>query len=148
MLNKVTLIGRLGAEPETRVTPTGATITNLRLATTERWKDPQGQKQERTEWHRIILFGRLAEVAPRYLHKGSLIYVEGRIQTRKWQDKTGADRYTTEIVAQEMTMLDPKPATASSPSPPGGEGPGERGNPAPPTAFPGADDFDDSDIPF
>jgi len=105
-VNKVILIGNLGADPETRYMPSGAAVTNLRLATTDQWRDRQsGEQQERTEWHRVVLFGRLAEVAAEYLRKGSQVYIEGRLQTRKWQGQDGADRYTTEVVANDMQML-------------------------------------------
>jgi single-strand DNA-binding protein len=105
-INKVILIGHLGADPETRAMPSGMTVANLRLATTESWKDKQsGEQQERTEWHNVALFGRLGEIAAEYLHKGSQVYIEGRLRTRKWQDKEGRDRYTTEIVGNEMQML-------------------------------------------
>jgi single-strand DNA-binding protein len=105
-VNKVILIGNLGNEPEIRYTAGGAAIANISLATAESWKDKEsGEQQERTEWHRIVFFGRLAEIVGEYLHKGSQIYVEGRLQTRKWQDKEGHDRYSTEIVANEMQML-------------------------------------------
>lgn len=106
-LNKVLLIGNLGRDPETRFLPSGGAVCNFSIATTESWKDKAtGQKQEKTEWHNITMYGRLAEIAGQYLKKGSSVYVEGRLQTRKWQDKqTGADRYTTEIVADEMKML-------------------------------------------
>jgi single-strand DNA-binding protein len=105
-INKVILIGHLGADPETRAMPSGMTVANLRLATTESWKDKQsGEQQERTEWHNIALFGRLGEIAAEYLRKGSQVYIEGRLRTRKWQDKEGRDRYTTEIVGNEMQML-------------------------------------------
>jgi single-strand DNA-binding protein len=106
-VNKVILVGNLGADPETRFLPSGGSVTNVRLATSESWKDKQtGQPQERTEWHRVVFFNRLAEVAGEYLRKGSKIYVEGSIRTRKWQDQSGQDRYTTEIVGNEMQMLD------------------------------------------
>jgi single-strand DNA-binding protein len=106
-VNKVILVGNLGADPETRFMPSGGSVTNLRLATSESWKDKQtGQPQERTEWHRVVFFNRLAEVAAEYLRKGSKVYVEGSIRTRKWQDQSGQDRYTTEIVGSEMQMLD------------------------------------------
>jgi single-strand DNA-binding protein len=106
-VNKVILVGNLGADPETRFMPSGGSVTNLRLATSESWKDKQtGQPQERTEWHRVVFFNRLAEVAAEYLKKGSKVYVEGSIRTRKWQDQSGQDRYTTEIVGSEMQMLD------------------------------------------
>ena len=105
-INKVILIGHLGADPETRYMPSGGAVTNLRLATTESWKDKQsGEQQERTEWHRVAIFGRLAEIAAEYLRKGSHVYIEGRLRTRKWQDNQGNDRYSTEIVANEMQML-------------------------------------------
>lgn len=109
MLNKVTLIGRLGADPEVKYLPTGGAVTNLSLATTRRWKDKQsGERRDETEWHRVTFFNRIAEIAGEYLKKGSLIYVEGRIRTRKWQDQNGQDRYTTEIIAEQMQMLDSK----------------------------------------
>ena len=105
-INKVILIGHLGADPETRAMPSGMTVANMRLATTESWKDKQsGEQQERTEWHNVALFGRLGEIAAEYLRKGSQVYIEGRLRTRKWQDKEGRDRYTTEIVANDMQML-------------------------------------------
>jgi single-strand DNA-binding protein len=106
-VNKVILIGNLGADPETRAMPSGASVANLRIATTENWKDrTSGENQERTEWHRVALFGKLAEIASEYLRKGSQVYIEGSLRTRKWQDKQGNDRYTTEIIANEMQMLD------------------------------------------
>ncbi|RLA38709.1 MAG: single-stranded DNA-binding protein [Gammaproteobacteria bacterium] len=107
-INKVILIGNLGQDPDTRFMPSGGAVTNLTIATSETWKDKQtGQPQERTEWHRVVFFNRLAEIAGEYLKKGSKVYIEGSLRTRKWQDKsTGADRYTTEIVANEMQMLD------------------------------------------
>ena len=124
-VNKVILVGNLGADPETRYTAGGSAVTNVRLATTDSWKDKQsGEQQERTEWHRVVFWGRLAEICAEYLRKGSQIYVEGRIQTRKWQDNDGQDRWSTEIVGNEMQML-------------GGRGGGQS---AP-------QDFDD-DIPF
>ena len=105
-VNKVILIGNLGNDPDTRYTAGGAAVANVSLATTDSWRDKEtGEQQDRTEWHRVVFFGRLAEIVSEYLHKGSQIYVEGRIQTRKWQDKDGNDRYTTEIVANEMQML-------------------------------------------
>ena len=106
-INKVFLIGNLGNDPETRYTQSGAAVTNISLATSETWKDKDtGQPQERTEWHRVVFFGRLAEISGEYLRKGSKVYIEGSLKTRKWQDQTGQDRYTTEIVAGEMQMLD------------------------------------------
>jgi single-strand DNA-binding protein len=107
-VNKVILIGHLGAEPETRFLPSGEAVTNIRLATSETWKDKAGAKQEHTEWHRVGFFGKLAEIAGEYLKKGSACYVEGRIRTRKWQDKEGQDKYSTEIVADRMQMLSSK----------------------------------------
>lgn len=105
-LNKVMLIGHLGADPESRSMPSGSTVTNIRMATTEAWKDRNtGEQQERTEWHRVSMFGKLGEIAAEYLRKGSQVYIEGKLQTRKWQDKEGNDRYSTEIVASEMQML-------------------------------------------
>lgn len=106
MLNKVILIGNLGADPEIRYMPSGGAVANVNLATTMRWKDKQsGERKETTEWHRVVFFNRLAEIAGEYLKKGSQIYVEGRLQTRKWQGQDGQDRYTTEIIAGEMHML-------------------------------------------
>ena len=105
-VNKVILVGNLGADPETRYMPKGDAVTNVRLATTDSWKDKaSGEKKEITEWHRVVFYRRLAEIAGEYLRKGSSVYVEGRIRTRKWQDKDGQDRYTTEIEATEMQML-------------------------------------------
>lgn len=106
-VNKVILIGNLGADPESRVMPSGGSVTNLSIATSESWTDRNtNQRQERTEWHRVVLFNRLAEVAAQYLRKGSKVYIEGSIRTRKWQDQSGQDRYSTEIVANNMQMLD------------------------------------------
>jgi len=137
-INKVILVGNLGADPETRYMPSGSAVTNLRLATSESWKDKQtGEQQERTEWHRVAMFGRLAEIAAEYLRKGSQIYVEGSLRTRKWQDKDGNDRYSTEIVANEMQMLGGR-ADQSAPA---------RSAPEPATAGPDDDVFND-DIPF
>jgi len=108
-VNKVIIVGNLGKDPETRYMPSGSAVTNLRIATTEAWKDKQtGEAQERTEWHSVAMFGRLAEIAAEYLRKGSQVYIEGKLRTRKWQDKEGKDRYTTEIVADEMQMLGSK----------------------------------------
>jgi single-strand DNA-binding protein len=105
-VNKVILIGNLGRDPETRYMPEGGAVTNISIATTDTWKDKSGEKQERTEWHRVVFFSRLAEIAGEYLKKGSQVYVEGSLRTRKWQDKeSGQDRYSTEIVANEMRML-------------------------------------------
>jgi single-strand DNA-binding protein len=104
-VNKVILVGNLGANPEMKFTQGGQAIANLRLATTERWTDRQGQKQEATEWHRVVLFGKTAEIAGQYLQKGRQVYIEGRIRTRQWQDQSGQKRYTTEIVGTNMTLL-------------------------------------------
>lgn len=128
-VNKVILIGNLGNEPEVRYTPNGSAVANVSLATSETWRDKQtGESQEKTEWHRIVFFNRLAEIVGQYLHKGSKIYVEGSLRTRKWVDKSGVERYTTEIVANEMHMLDSRQGggatgfdnryTASQPSEP------------------------------
>jgi single-strand DNA-binding protein len=155
-VNKVILIGNLGRDPETRYMPDGGAITNISIATTDTWKDKAGEKQEKTEWHRVAFFGRLAEIAGEYLKKGSQVYVEGRLQTRKWQDKDGNDKYTTEIVADRMQMLgsrqgmgggggdrEPPPDRAE-----GGAG-GQRAASAKPAGKAGGkfDDFED-DIPF
>jgi single-strand DNA-binding protein len=110
-VNKVILVGTLGKDPEVRSTANSATITNITLATSESWKDKNsGEKQERTEWHRVVFFNRLAEIAGEYLKKGSQVYIEGALRTRKWQDKDGQDKYTTEIVADEMQMLGGRPS--------------------------------------
>jgi single-strand DNA-binding protein len=158
-INKVILIGHLGADPETRAMPSGMTVANLRLATTESWKDKQsGEQQERTEWHNVALFGRLGEIAAEYLRKGSQVYIEGRLRTRKWQDKEGRDRYTTEIVGNEMQMLGGRGGAGGAASAGAGAG-AERYPEAPraeaaeqaPAGAAGAgatrDEFDD-DIPF
>jgi single-strand DNA-binding protein len=148
MLNKATLIGRVGKEPETRYLPNGEAVTNLSLATTENYKDKNGEKQEKTEWHNLTFYRRLAEVVGEYVKKGALIYVEGRIQTRKWQDKEGKDRYTTEIIVNEMKMLGSKPGAGGGSF----EVEDDRGSSAPaPRSAPAAkgnfDNFDDN-IPF
>ena len=111
MVNKAILIGRLGKDPEVRYTPDGAMVTNFNLATDEQWKDKNGEKVQKTEWHRIVAFGKLAEICGNYLVKGKLIFVEGRIQTRSWEDKDGVKRFTTEIVASNMQMLDSRGQT-------------------------------------
>src|SRR5690349_1994838 len=150
-VNKVILVGNLGADPETKYLPSGDAVTNIRIATTDRWKDKaSGEMKEATEWHRIAFFGRLAEVAGEYLKKGSQVYVEGRIRTRKWQDKDGQDRYSTEIVADAMQMLGSR-AGSGEPREPRGESAGAR--PAEAKAAPAkkpAGKFDDmeDDIPF
>jgi len=111
-INKVIIVGNLGADPETRYMPSGSAVTNLSVATSEQWKDKQtGEQKERTEWHKVAMFNRLAEIAAEYLRKGSQVYIEGKLRTRKWQDNQGQDRYTTEIVASEMQMLDSKDAS-------------------------------------
>ena len=149
-LNKVILIGNLGADPETRAMPSGTTVANLRVATSESWRDKQsGEQQERTEWHRVALFGRLGEVAAEYLRKGSQVYIEGSLRTRKWQDKQGQERYTTEIIANEMLMLGGRSSGASAAASEPRERPDMAepdGGRAEPTAR-GGNDFDD-DIPF
>jgi len=108
MVNKVILIGRLGADPEVRYTQDGSMVTNFRLATNEQWTDRNGEKMQKTEWHRIVTFGKLAEICGNYLSKGRLVYTEGRIQTRAWDDRDGNKRYTTEIIATNMQILEPK----------------------------------------
>lgn len=148
-INKVILVGNLGADPETRYTAGGAAVTNIRLATSESWRDKQsGEQQERTEWHRVVFFNRLAEIAGEYLRKGRQVYIEGSIRTRKWQDQSGQDRYTTEIVANEMQMLGNREGDMGAPS----GGGGFRDNAAkqqPEKATEVADDgFVDDDIPF
>jgi len=155
-VNKAILIGRLGKDPETRYMTNGEAVTNVSLATSENYKDKSGEKQERTEWHNLVFYRRLAEIAGEYLKKGSMIYVEGRIQTRKWQDKEGKDRYTTEIIVNEMTMLGSKSAgggsfevvenqVQSSSSAPARSAPAAK--PAASAAKGNFDNFDD-DIPF
>jgi len=147
-VNKVILVGRLGKDPETRYMTSGEAVTNATLATSENWKDKSGEKQERTEWHNLVFYRRLAEIAGEYLKKGSQVYIEGKIQTRKWQDKEGKDRYTTEIVVNEMQMLGAKSGgggfevvdrPASSSAAPAASAPAKSGG--------GFDNFDD-DIPF
>jgi single-strand DNA-binding protein len=118
MLNKTMLIGNLGADVETRYTKNQVAVANFRIATTERWKDAEGKQQEATEWHRIVAFGRLAEICGEYLAKGSKVYLEGRLQTRKWEDSDGNTRFTTEIIAREMKMLGGGDKTESVPVPP------------------------------
>jgi single-strand DNA-binding protein len=152
-VNKVIIVGNLGRDPEVRYLPSGGAVTKIAVATSESWKDKQtGQTQERTEWHNIEFFGRLAEIAGEYLRKGAKVYIEGSLRTDKWQDKqTGQDRYTTKIVANEMQMLDSKTGgTANFASSDAGEGasaPAPRRAPAPEPVAAGAADFDD-DIPF
>ena len=142
-INKVILVGNLGADPETRYMPSGSAVTNLSVATSETWKDKQtGEQKERTEWHKVAMFNRLAEIAAEYLRKGSQVYIEGKLRTRKWQDRDGNDRWTTEIVADEMQMLGGRGGGGGG-SMPMNQDPGPSN--APPQA--GPDDFDD-DIPF
>jgi len=150
-VNKVILVGNLGKDPETRYMPSGSAVTNLTLATSESWKDKQsGEQQERTEWHKIAMFGRLAEIAAEYLRKGSQVYIEGKLRTRKWQDKEGKDRWTTEIVADEMQMLGSKAgggAGAGAGAMGGAAAAGGSGRAAVNDSGAPPGDFDD-DIPF
>lgn len=146
-VNKAIILGNMGADPELRATANGTSVCSLRIATSEQWKDKQtGERKEQTEWHAVICFGKLADIAGQYLQKGRQVYIEGRIQTRKWQDKDGADRYTTEIVASELQMLgggdSPKPASTGASDYAAASG-GRRPAPAPAPA----PDFGD-DIPF
>ena len=144
-INKVILVGNLGKDPEVRYMPNGNAVANITLATSESWKDKQtGETQEKTEWHRVVLFRRLGEIAGEYLKKGSQVYIEGKLQTRKWQDNAGNDRYTTEIVADEMQMLGSRGAGGSAGFS-SGDAPSER-KAAPAVAEAGGE-FDD-DIPF
>ncbi|ADC72630.1 MULTISPECIES: single-stranded DNA-binding protein [Thioalkalivibrio] len=156
-VNKVILLGNLGADPEKRETPNGVTVTNLRLATSEQWTDKNsGEKRENTEWHRVVMFGRLADIAAQYLSKGSQVYIEGKIQTRKWQDQSGNDRYSTEIVANDMQLIggrggsgggggfDQDPGYGGGSSYGGGGQQGGNRSSAPVSG--GA--FDDDDVPF
>ncbi len=149
-INKVILIGNLGADPETRFMPSGGAVTKIRLATSESWKDRNtGESQERTEWHRVVFFGRLGEIAGEYLKKGSKVYVEGSLRTRKWQDQGGQDRYTTEIVANEMQMLDSRGGGGGADFNSGYSrgGSARTAEPAASAPAPAGNDFDD-DIPF
>ena len=139
MLNKAILIGHLGRDPEVRYTPNGTAVANFSVATSERWTDNDGEKQERTEWHRIVAFGKLGEICGEYLFKGKQVYIEGRIQTRSWEDKEGVKRYTTEIVANQMLMLGDKKGNGKS------QGEESRNNADNAPDFSGADD---DDIPF
>jgi single-strand DNA-binding protein len=140
-VNKVILVGNLGANPEMRFTQGGQAVANLRLATTERWTDKGGQRQESTEWHRVVLFGKTAEIAGQYLTKGRQVYIEGRIRTRQWQDQQGQKRYTTEIVANNMTLLGGRGAE---------RGPEDMGATVPPDDTANVDfgGGPDDDIPF
>ncbi len=145
-VNKVILIGNLGQDPDVRYMPNGNAVANVTLATSESWKDKNtGETQEKTEWHRVVFFRRLAEVVGEYLKKGSKVYVEGRLQTRKWQDNNGQDRYTTEIVADQMQMLDSRGGSAAFE----GGRPDQQQSPAPASApAPAPDQGFDDDIPF
>jgi single-strand DNA-binding protein len=154
-INKVILIGNLGADPETRSMPSGMTVANIRVATSESWKDKQsGEQKERTEWHQVALFGRLGEIAGEYLRKGSQVYIEGSLRTRKWQDKEGRDRYTTEVIASDMQMIGGRGGGGGSGGASGSGGTGTTGSyesreraPATEPSGVGAEAFDD-DIPF
>ena len=158
-VNKVILVGNLGRDPETRYMPDGGAITNFSIATTDTWKDKSGEKQEKTEWHRISTFQRLAEIAGEYLKKGSQVYIEGRLQTRKWTDKDGVEKYTTEIIADKMQMLGSRQGMGSDGAGSGGgaeyarssSGGASPGSSKPAAAAKGGaakfDDFED-DIPF
>ncbi len=150
-VNKVIVVGNLGADPETRYLPSGEAVTNIRVATTDKWKDKaSGEMKEATEWHRIAFFGRLAEVAGEYLKKGSQVYVEGSLRTRKWQDKDGHDRYSTEIRADVMQMLGSRSGSGEPRGAPAGGSAGEPAAEARPAAKKPAGKFDDmaDDIPF
>ena len=139
-INKVIVVGNLGADPDARYMPNGNAVTNISVATTDSWKDKEsGERQEKTEWHRVVFFGRLAEIVSEYLKKGSQVYVEGRLQTRKWEDKEGNDRWTTEIVANEMQMLGERISSSSNSN--------NFSTPKSSSSEFASDDFDD-DIPF
>ncbi len=143
-VNKVILVGTLGKDPETRYMPSGGAVTSFSVATNESWKDKQtGEKQERTEWHNISMFGRLAEIAGEYLKKGSQVYLEGSLRTEKWQDKQGQDRYTTKIIANEMQMLGGRPGGGDFSS-----APAQQSQPRPANQPAPVDDSFDDDIPF
>ncbi|MEZ5507396.1 MAG: single-stranded DNA-binding protein [Gammaproteobacteria bacterium] len=155
-VNKVILVGNLGQDPETRYLPSGGAVTNITVATSETWKDKNsGQMQERTEWHRVVFFNKLAEIAGEYLKKGSKVYLEGALRTRKWQDQSGADRYTTEIVASDMQMLDSRGAGGGGAGNAGGfdgydqlpEAQGGGNSSYQSSSSPASADFED-DIPF
>lgn len=148
-VNKVIIVGNLGQDPEVKYMPSGQAVCNISVATTDSWSDKtSGEKQEKTEWHRVVFFRRLAEIAGEYLHKGSQVYIEGRLQTRKWQDQSGAEKYTTEIIANEMQMLGGRSGSGASgggsDAPPAEDNFGSTPDKAAPNT---ADDFDD-DIPF
>lgn len=151
-VNKVILVGTCGKDPETRYMPSGGAVTSVSIATNESWKDKQtGDKQERTEWHNITFFGRLAEIAGEYLKKGSQVYIEGSLRTEKWQDKQGQDRYTTKVIASEMQMLGGRPGGDSGGNAGGGDyssAPQQRSQPQPASQPAPVDDSFDDDIPF
>lgn len=155
-VNKVILIGNLGADPEVRYTASGTPVANFRLATSETWNDKEGQRQERTEWHRIVAWGRLAELSGEYLSKGRQVYIEGRIQTRQWDDREGNKRYTTEIVAQNLTFLGGRPGAGTGAEPAAKSVNGDRSSDRTSQPRPSSDgDFDygpppmtDDDVPF
>jgi single-strand DNA-binding protein len=150
-VNKVIIVGNLGNDPDTKYMPSGSAVTNLSVATNESWKDKAtGEQKDRTEWHRVAMFGRLAEIAAEYLRKGSQVYIEGKLRTRKWQDKQGNDRYSTEVIADEMQMLSGRtgggaPAMGGDSGGPPPMGGGSGG--PPPQGGGSSNDFDD-DIPF
>ena len=150
-INKVIIVGNLGQDPETRYMPSGSAVTNFTVATNESWKDKQtGEQKDRTEWHRVAMFNRLAEIAAEYLRKGSQVYIEGKLRTRKWQGQDGNDRYTTEIIADEMQMLGGRGGGGGGNfggGSSGGQGGGAKGGGGSAPPQPGPDDFDD-DIPF
>lgn len=149
-LNKVMLIGRLGQDPEVRYTQSNTAVATLSLATSERYKDGNGEQQERTEWHRVVAWGRLAEICQQYLHKGSLIYVEGPLQTRSWEDNQGQKRYTTEIKALQMTMLDSRGGGMQNQGAPAMQQQAPQQSPQMSSATPIDSSFDnmDDDLPF
>jgi single-strand DNA-binding protein len=146
-VNKVILIGNLGKDPETRYMSNGDAVTNITLATTDTWKDKNGEKQEKTEWHRVTFYRKLAEIAGEYLKKGRSVYIEGRLETRKWTDKNGVERYTTDIIANDMKMLGNRSGSGSFESPDHEEDNPTSSRPSPVKSTSGFDDMDD-DIPF
>ncbi len=156
-VNKVILVGTLGKDPEVRYAQSGSALASVSIATNESWKDKNGEKQERTEWHRVKFFGRLAEIAGEYLKKGSQVYIEGSLRTEKYTDKAGVEKYSTDIIAQEMQMLGGRPDGAArsegsserAPQRSSGGGYADQGSrPSRPAAAPMNDDFPDDDIPF
>lgn len=147
-VNKVILVGNLGRDPEVRRMPSGDAMVSLSIATTDTWKDKSGERQEKTEWHRIVIFGRLAEVAGEYLKKGSQTYFEGRLQTRKWTDKEGQEKYTTEVVADRMQMLGSRPASGGGGDFGGSQSPSKGATPSGSGEFSGGLDDLEDDIPF